>query len=65
MPDVIRALDYCDVQCDRCKALHPLRQVVGHALTCVDRLNSQSRPCPACGARGQWVVRLKGTNVAR
>ncbi len=47
---------YYDVQCDRCKALHPLRQAHGNALTCMDRLNNSRRPCPSCGAVERWVL---------
>ncbi len=49
--------DLYDVQCDRCKALHPLTQTRGHALACMDRLNNSRRPCPACGAVERWVLR--------
>ena len=52
--------DRCDVQCEVCKALHPLRLTAEDAHKCARRLNSEPRPCPACGARGRWVVRSKG-----
>lgn len=52
--------DAADVQCDKCKALHPARQDVGSALATMDRLNNTERPCPACGVKRQWVVRRVG-----
>jgi len=61
----IRAEDRCDVQCEHCKALHPLRQQVAHAFFCAQSLNSRRRPCPACGARGRWVVRLRREGADR
>ncbi len=57
MSEVVRPGDLFDVQCDHCKALHPLRLDHGHALACMDRLNNTDRPCPACGRKRQWVMR--------
>jgi hypothetical protein len=57
MSETIKATDLMNVQCDACKALHPLLQRLGHALACMDRLNNSLRPCPACGAKQCWVLR--------
>lgn len=53
----IRSDHWYDVQCDKCKALHPLRQQLGGALSCMDTLNNSQRPCPACGAKERWVLK--------
>ncbi len=56
MAAVIRPTDLCDVQCDNCKVLHPVRSKVGNTLETMDILNTSRRPCPACGAPAQWVL---------
>lgn len=56
-PPAIRSSILFDVQCDKCKALHPLTMKLGDALPCMDRLNNSDRPCPMCGVKRQWVLK--------